>query len=172
MMSSGLVYLGEIEDLAMSLAEILLLLEINLKRPFNSHERNATLSQREKCDQCEDTCIHHWDSFPSDSRTRMVLWRFELTLLNISLPTMVAMVGKTRAPHRMRVADTWSASGLVSAGILGTGQPIPAHDKIYQQKLVIKNISSDEQIYQALTLSNWHFKNCQKINWFQILNLE
>lgn len=36
----------------------------------------------------------------------MVLWRLELTLLNISLPTMVAMVGKTSAPHRIRVADT------------------------------------------------------------------
>ena len=57
--------------------------------------------------------------------TRMVLCRFELTLLNISLPTMVAMVGKTRAPHRILVADTWSARGLASAGIRGTGQPIP-----------------------------------------------
>ncbi len=58
MMNSGLLYLREIEDLAMSLSEILLLLEINLKRPFNSHERNATLSQREKGDQCEDTCVY------------------------------------------------------------------------------------------------------------------
>lgn len=57
--------------------------------------------------------------------TRMVLCRFELTLLNISLPTMVAMVGKTRAPHRILVADTWSARGVASAGIRGTGQPIP-----------------------------------------------
>ncbi|TNN33864.1 hypothetical protein EYF80_055971 [Liparis tanakae] len=32
----------------------------------------------------------------------MVLCRLELTLLNMSFPTMVAMVGKTRAPHRMR----------------------------------------------------------------------
>lgn len=58
--------------------------------------------------------------------TRMVLCRLELTLLNMSLPTMVAMVGNTSAPHRIRVADTWSANGLASAGILGTGQPIPA----------------------------------------------
>lgn len=57
--------------------------------------------------------------------TRMVLCRFELTLLNISLPTMVAMVGKTRAPHRILVADTWSARGVASAGIRGTGQPMP-----------------------------------------------
>lgn len=57
----------------------------------------------------------------------MVLCRLELTLLNMSFPTMVAMVGKTRAPHRILVADTWSASGLASAGIRGTGQPIPAH---------------------------------------------
>lgn len=57
--------------------------------------------------------------------TRMVLWRLELTLLNMSFPTMVAMVGKTRAPHRILVADTWSARGLDSAGIRGTGQPIP-----------------------------------------------
>lgn len=56
----------------------------------------------------------------------MVLCRLELTLLNMSFPTMVAMVGKTRAPHRILVADTWSASGLASAGIRGTGQPIPA----------------------------------------------
>lgn len=42
MMNSGLLYLREIKDLAMSLSEILLLLEINLKRSFNSHERNAT----------------------------------------------------------------------------------------------------------------------------------
>lgn len=56
----------------------------------------------------------------------MVLCRLELTLLNMSFPTMVAMVGKTRAPHRIRVADTWSARGLASAGIRGTGQPIPA----------------------------------------------
>lgn len=75
-------------------------------------------------------CINHWNSFPSCSPTRIVLWRFELTLLNISLPTMVAMVGNTRAPHRMRVADTWSASGLASAGILGTGQPIPVRDRV------------------------------------------
>lgn len=39
---------------------------------------------------------------------------------------MVAMVGKTKAPHRIRVADTWSARGLASAGMRGTGQPIPA----------------------------------------------
>lgn len=58
--------------------------------------------------------------------TRMVLCRLELTLLNMSFPTMVAMVGKTRAPHRILVADTWSARGLASAGIRGTGQPIPA----------------------------------------------
>lgn len=38
--------------------------------------------------------------------TRMVLCRLELTLLNMSLPTMVAMVGNTSAPHRIRVADT------------------------------------------------------------------
>lgn len=56
----------------------------------------------------------------------MVLCRLELTLLNMSFPTMVAMVGKTRAPHRIRVAETWSASGLASAGMRGTGQPIPA----------------------------------------------
>lgn len=43
---------------------------------------------------------------------------------------MVAMVGKTRAPHRIRVADTWSAKGLASAGIRGTGQPIPAHTQV------------------------------------------
>lgn len=60
------------------------------------------------------------------SLTRMVLCRLELTLLNMSLPTMVAMVGKTRAPHRILVADTWSARGVASAGIRGTGQPIPA----------------------------------------------
>lgn len=36
----------------------------------------------------------------------MVLCRLELTLLNISFPTMVAMVGNTSAPHRIRVADT------------------------------------------------------------------
>lgn len=58
--------------------------------------------------------------------TRMVLCRLELTLLNMSFPTMVAMVGKTSAPHRIRVADTWSARGLASAGMRGTGQPIPA----------------------------------------------
>lgn len=43
---------------------------------------------------------------------------------------MVAMVGKTRAPHRIRVADTWSAKGLASAGIRGTGQPIPADTRV------------------------------------------
>lgn len=59
----------------------------------------------------------------------MVLCRLELTLLNMSFPTMVAMVGKTRAPHRIRVADTWSARGLASAGIRGTGQPIPAETR-------------------------------------------
>lgn len=58
--------------------------------------------------------------------TKMVLCRLELTLLNMSFPTMVAMVGKTKAPHKILVADTWSASGLASAGIRGTGQPIPA----------------------------------------------
>lgn len=46
-MSSGLFQLGEIKDLAMSLSEILLLLEIDLKRPFNSHKCNATLRDRE-----------------------------------------------------------------------------------------------------------------------------
>lgn len=56
----------------------------------------------------------------------MVLCRLELTLLNMSFPTMVAMVGKTKAPHRILVADTWSASGLASAGMRGTGQPMPA----------------------------------------------
>lgn len=65
--------------------------------------------------------------------TRMVLCRLELTLLNISFPTMVAMVGKTRAPHRILVADTWSARGLASAGIRGTGQPIPAEMHRQQQ---------------------------------------
>lgn len=59
----------------------------------------------------------------------MVLCRLELTLLNMSLPTMVAMVGKTRAPHRILVADTWSARGLASAGIRGTGHPIPERDR-------------------------------------------
>lgn len=57
--------------------------------------------------------------------TKIVLCKFELTLLNISLPTIVAIVGKTRAPHKIRVAETWSAKGLASAGIRGTGQPIP-----------------------------------------------
>lgn len=57
--------------------------------------------------------------------TRMVLCRLELTLLNMSFPTMVAMVGNTSAPQRIRVADTWSARGFASAGIRGTGQPIP-----------------------------------------------
>ncbi len=65
--------------------------------------------------------------------TRMVLCRLELTLLNMSLPTMVAMVGKTRAPHRIRVADTWSARGLASAGMRGTGQPIPAETRRKRQ---------------------------------------
>ena len=59
----------------------------------------------------------------------MVLCRLELTLLNMSLPTMVAMVGNTRAPHRILVADTWSARGLASAGIRGTGHPIPERDR-------------------------------------------
>ena len=60
----------------------------------------------------------------------MVLCRLELTLLNMSLPTMVAMVGNTRAPHRILVADTWSARGLASAGMRGTGQPSPAAREI------------------------------------------
>lgn len=62
----------------------------------------------------------------------MVLCRLELTLLNMSFPTMVAMVGKTRAPHRILVADTWSASGLASAGMRGTGQPMPAETNTEQ----------------------------------------
>lgn len=64
--------------------------------------------------------------------TKMVLCRLELTLLNMSFPTMVAMVGKTRAPHRILVADTWSASGLASAGMRGTGQPMPAETNTEQ----------------------------------------
>lgn len=61
--------------------------------------------------------------------TRIVLCRLELTLLNMSFPTMVAMVGKTRAPHRILVAETWSAKGLASAGIRGTGHPIPKEEQ-------------------------------------------
>lgn len=74
--------------------------------------------------------------------TRMVLCRLELTLLNMSFPTMVAMVGKTRAPHRILVADTWSARGLASAGIRGTGQPIPA--EMQRRKQEALRAASDE----------------------------
>ena len=52
--------------------------------------------------------------------TRSVLWKFEVTLLNRSLPTTVAMVGMMRAPHSTRVAEMGSDSGPVSAG---TRQP-------------------------------------------------
>lgn len=62
---------------------------------------------------------------------KIVLGKFELTLLNISLPTIVTIVGKTRAPHKILVAETWSAKGLASAGIRGTGQPIPRGEKHY-----------------------------------------
>lgn len=67
--------------------------------------------------------------------TKIVLCKFELTLLNISLPTIVAIVGKTRAPHRIRVAETWSAKGLASAGIRGTGHPMPKGMRVGEEKV-------------------------------------
>lgn len=126
-LTSNIFHLWKIKDFTMSLTEILLLFEVNLKRPFNSHKCNATLREKHKSIIRMMTEIH-FKHFLKFLHTRMVLWRLELTLLNISLPTMVAMVGNTRAPHKILVADTWSASGLDSAGILGTGQPIPAHN--------------------------------------------
>lgn len=48
--------------------------------------------------------------------TSSVLWKFEVTLVNISLPTVVAIVGIMSAPHNTRVADMGSVRGPVSAG--------------------------------------------------------
>lgn len=41
--ASGLFRLGEVEDLAVSLAQVLLLLEVDLERPFDGHEGDAAL---------------------------------------------------------------------------------------------------------------------------------
>lgn len=45
--SLNIFHLWKIKDLAMSLSEILLLFEVNLKRPFNRHKRNATLREKD-----------------------------------------------------------------------------------------------------------------------------
>lgn len=49
--------------------------------------------------------------------TSNVLWKFDSTWPNISLPTIVAIVGRMRAPQRIRVAEIGSDRGAVSAGI-------------------------------------------------------
>ena len=43
-------------------------------------------------------------------------WKLEETVPNMSLPTMVAMVGMMRAPHKTRVAEMGSDRGVASAG--------------------------------------------------------
>ena len=48
---------------------------------------------------------------------KIVLGKFELTLLNIRIATIVSIVGKTRAPRRILVTETWSAKGPASTGI-------------------------------------------------------
>lgn len=49
--------------------------------------------------------------------TRRVLWKLDSTCPNISLPTIVAMVGNTRAPQRIRVTEIGSDNGAVYAGM-------------------------------------------------------
>ena len=49
--------------------------------------------------------------------TSNVLWKFDCTFPNISLPTMVAIVGRIKAPHNTLVAEIGSDRGTVSAGI-------------------------------------------------------
>lgn len=54
---SGLVLLGEVEDLAMGLAEVLLLFEVHLKRTLNGYKCYATL-QKER-----GSIVMHHDCF-------------------------------------------------------------------------------------------------------------
>ena len=51
------------------------------------------------------------------SLTNKVLWKLELMFPNMSLPTMVAIVGRMSAPQRTLVAETGSVRGWVSAGM-------------------------------------------------------
>lgn len=45
---SGLLRLGEVEDLAVGLPQVLLLLEVNLKRSFDRHKGNAALQEENR----------------------------------------------------------------------------------------------------------------------------
>lgn len=46
--ASGLFLLGEVEDLAVGLSQVLLLLEVDLKRPLDGHKGDASLQVRRK----------------------------------------------------------------------------------------------------------------------------
>lgn len=41
--SSGLLLLGEVEDLAVGLSQVLLLLEVDFERPLDGHKRDPSL---------------------------------------------------------------------------------------------------------------------------------
>lgn len=82
-----------------------------------------------------------------------------MTLLNISLPTIVAMVGKTSAPHRILVADTWSARGVASAGIRGTGQPIPKEISRARTSRVTSFGTKSKLVHAAGSLAFQTWKN-------------
>lgn len=46
--SSGFLLLGEVEDLAVGLPQVLLLFEVHLKRPLDGHKGNTSLEEEEK----------------------------------------------------------------------------------------------------------------------------
>lgn len=59
--SSGFLLLGEVEDLAVGLPQVLLLFEVHLKRPLDGHKGNTSLEEK------NTKCVDRWfkDGFSS-----------------------------------------------------------------------------------------------------------
>ncbi len=93
--------------------------------------------------------------------TSNVLWKFEVTFPNISLPTIVAIVGMMRAPQSTLVAETGSDRGVVSAGVrvLQLVSETTTHN-ITQSTLVAElgpdrcGVTSDMCMYYYLSQNN------------------
>lgn len=98
--SSGFLLLGEVEDLAVGLPQVLLLFEVHLKCPLDGHKGDT--SQDGPLQVGVDAAEHELPHDGGDG-------------------------GEDQSATGIRVADTWSARGLASAGIRGTGQPIPGN---------------------------------------------
>lgn len=94
--SSGLLLLGEVEDLAVGLPQVLLLFEVHLKRPFDGHKGDATLQG--------NTSVH---SLKPSSRELQEIFHFKPTLRQTDDPPRPDRNTNTAGP----AASCWAAAG-------------------------------------------------------------